>query len=167
MSLYFARAYLCVFVSVEDIRQPPRGEWREALSEWTERCWKNNRGVAGLAARWELLRLWRCVVHCSGHLTAHIKLSQTHLHKQGMCVCDYTSLLFCSSVRAIQPSDIHFISISAGQVCWVLGAPPASGQIGSSTKSRLTGRWLRSVLSWLFKRKKPVGASSLASKVST
>ncbi len=142
--------YLCLLCI---IRQP----WcavagclvKEALSVWTERCWKNNRGVAGLAARWDLLRLGRCVVHCSRRLTAHIKLSQTHLHKHGLCICDYTSLLFHSSVRAIQPSDIHFISISAGQVCWALGAPPASGQISSSTKLCLTGRWLCSVLFWL------------------
>lgn len=160
VSLYLREcicAYLCLLRILGSL-----GVASEALSVWTERCWKNNRGVAGLAARWDLLRLWRCVVQCSPHQTLSDTLAQT----RDVCVRDYTSLLFCSSVRAIQPSDIHFISISAGQLCWVLGAPPASGQIGSSTKSRLTGRWLRSVLSWLFKRKKPVGASSLASKVS-
>lgn len=47
-------------------------------------CWKNNRGVAGLSARWDLLRLGRCVVHCSRRVTTHIKLSQTHLHKHGL-----------------------------------------------------------------------------------
>lgn len=107
----------------------PAGWLREALSAWTQRCWKKNRGVSALDACWDLLSPGRCVVHCSGHLTAHIKPSQRDLHKHGLRICVFTSLLFHRSVRAIQPSDIHFISISAGQVRRGPGAPPASGQI--------------------------------------
>lgn len=58
----------------------------------------------------------------------------TSEHKRAICVCDCASPLFHSSVRAVQPSDIHLTSSRR------TGMLTASGQIGPSTESCLTGR---------------------------
>ena len=113
--------------------------------------------VTGLAAHWDILRQGcsslRWTLNSPHHTLTH-----------GLCV----SIPLCCFIAlsgASEASAVHFISISAGQVCWAPGAPPAWGERGSSTKLSLTGRWLCSVRSWTLKQRKLAGATSLASKV--